>query len=653
MSFTYTNAGGQSIPVGTTRIETTGYAEPGDGGAAHFRKVSAQPTIGPKFQDASLNWWALDETVVNNFMFGALQTPLPSGTAISATTVTSRLNDFFAYCAAVRCEKGEVVGDLTVNGPVTWTLNSAYTFHFYFAGKISASGTIDTVLTIEKVEGRPCRIDGCIRVWGLTNPSSNNYSARTCHVGIRLLNSIMDRIEAIEVLYFRYAGVLMDSAGASGPYTTNQNGTTIGTLYAKRCGSGYSGAGYSLYSDYTGVTRSGTDGSLDQYAELTGVTQFPSAFAMAAPGPKFLVLGDPYNRYQKTHLIKQFDQANSKLKIFPLPDPDFPTSGDLRYLFGAALSVNGSDSNFVNVDMLDVTTNGIGVISNGLYGVTVGTISAHQNGAVMVVGGSEDDAHVDATVNYAYFEDNDFDIIRASNDHVGLHIASKCTLDLTKCDFPCAPWDDSYTPAGVRHPGYANFNGCTINTDSGLLEWEKRGHNDYGGVDITPTSPARRTLVFKRDNATVSLRPLDVPINRGFGYDSARLAVHGSGAAGQPNGTITFSAPVVQFTGNLTSGSKAVTGVTGIEAVTAGATVTGTGIAPGTTVANVDYRGKNLTLSANATGTGATALSSTWTVSGGTGSGATTAFSGLTKPADYLIYYDIAARNVTVRNLAA
>ena len=134
-----------TIAAGTTMVETTGYAASGDGGSARFKFSGATaPASGPKFQDSAGNWWGLAEKVVNNLMFGAL----PGG---SATLNTTRLNDFFAYCAAVPCESAHVMGALNVDGPLTCTLDSATTFHMVWTGKITATAAVETVLTLEAV----------------------------------------------------------------------------------------------------------------------------------------------------------------------------------------------------------------------------------------------------------------------------------------------------------------------------------------------------------------------------------------------------------------------------------------------------------------------------------------------------------------------
>lgn len=59
------------VPDYVDVIQTNGYAEPGDGGGATFRRVDANPGHPGSYQSADGAWWEILETVLTPEMFGA------------------------------------------------------------------------------------------------------------------------------------------------------------------------------------------------------------------------------------------------------------------------------------------------------------------------------------------------------------------------------------------------------------------------------------------------------------------------------------------------------------------------------------------------------------------------------------------------------
>jgi hypothetical protein len=65
-------AAASAIPPAATAIRLHGYAAPGDGGAALYKRIAApSPAKAWHFQSADGAWWALAEPVVDVMMFGA------------------------------------------------------------------------------------------------------------------------------------------------------------------------------------------------------------------------------------------------------------------------------------------------------------------------------------------------------------------------------------------------------------------------------------------------------------------------------------------------------------------------------------------------------------------------------------------------------
>jgi len=63
---------GMSIASPIVRLQTTGYADHGDGGNAWYKRVANEPIHDGKLQDGDGSWWELDEAVVRPEMFGAI-----------------------------------------------------------------------------------------------------------------------------------------------------------------------------------------------------------------------------------------------------------------------------------------------------------------------------------------------------------------------------------------------------------------------------------------------------------------------------------------------------------------------------------------------------------------------------------------------------
>lgn len=63
----------QTMTIGPAfaAVRTTGYAAPGDGGGALYKRVASEPAHPGKFQSADGQWWELAESRINVRMFGA------------------------------------------------------------------------------------------------------------------------------------------------------------------------------------------------------------------------------------------------------------------------------------------------------------------------------------------------------------------------------------------------------------------------------------------------------------------------------------------------------------------------------------------------------------------------------------------------------
>lgn len=99
-------AAASNVPVARTYIMTAGYAAPGDGGAATYKRLGSAPGT-PKawhFQSANGTWWELTERQPNILMFGAVGNDSDASAAANTAAIQAVLD----YAAAFGLPAGFV-----------------------------------------------------------------------------------------------------------------------------------------------------------------------------------------------------------------------------------------------------------------------------------------------------------------------------------------------------------------------------------------------------------------------------------------------------------------------------------------------------------------------------------------------------------------
>jgi hypothetical protein len=107
-----------TVPVLLAYLTTAGYATPGDGGAALYKRVGSEPSHAGKFQDSSGAWFELAEAKVYPEMFGAVSTTgaTQSGTIQSANVTAFQNALDFAKQVYLR----DTIGRYDLNGRIAF-----------------------------------------------------------------------------------------------------------------------------------------------------------------------------------------------------------------------------------------------------------------------------------------------------------------------------------------------------------------------------------------------------------------------------------------------------------------------------------------------------------------------------------------------------
>ncbi len=104
----------QCVPALTEEITTTGFAQPGDGGAGTYARVDLEPSHAGKFQSADGAWWELTGDTVTPQQFGTLV----GISGVDATSAFQAALDYLEYRGGGTCKPlsgfYEITGTLRV-----------------------------------------------------------------------------------------------------------------------------------------------------------------------------------------------------------------------------------------------------------------------------------------------------------------------------------------------------------------------------------------------------------------------------------------------------------------------------------------------------------------------------------------------------------
>jgi hypothetical protein len=131
-----------TIGAGITHLRTAGYAAAGDGGAALYKRVGAEPAHALKVQSADLAWWEIVPS--NNIIPFQAAGGVEGDTAANGAANVTAFNDFIGYIQTFPAAGSFFVGSITLLFPIgdyhfNTHLNVKATIHMKGAGGWSIS----------------------------------------------------------------------------------------------------------------------------------------------------------------------------------------------------------------------------------------------------------------------------------------------------------------------------------------------------------------------------------------------------------------------------------------------------------------------------------------------------------------------------------
>lgn len=317
------------------------------------------------------------------------------------------------------------------------------------------------------------------------------------------------------------------------------------------CGSGHMwGASHrtmSLRANWSEREDLGSTGSTGQSTKIKVDTPLPDyilneSFGEFGETPYLVqILHEGEERDGDLHYVMAADKES--ITVYPWIDME-KESGRLVYIFGGGMVFNGADTNVCGIDKLDATRCGIGFASAALYGSRVGVVSSHVCGINLAIGRSPSGASLGGNYGNIYSEATQYHVaIIQRNGHAGYNMLNgEYAMDFSKVVSVGAPRSDRTNELA---PFQQALHRTTLFAKGKIYQYEKPGQNFAGSQQRIEVQRPDQFYTLKASGKTMKLicMPLDMDLNRLFGYDSVRVVVLGNGLGHQLQGDLTFEPP--------------------------------------------------------------------------------------------------------------
>ncbi|MEL6477349.1 MAG: hypothetical protein AAFR17_08475 [Pseudomonadota bacterium] len=482
-----------AVPTGDF-LRTAGFAAPGDGGGALYRRVASNPGHGGVLQTADSAFWDLAELRVTPFMFGAVG----DGT----TDDGPALQAYFDFLA----DNIRILGDFSGDWATGQTLNIRGALGSRFiCGTISAVAAMESVV---KITGVGMNFDGTLEVNGFFPGGSSNFDNRDVMNGIELDAAGNTKFDRLWLRGFQRYGVFAD--------TTSNNQLNLGDVRALDCGSvGETNLPNALTVNFSQRSDNGIVGP-NQQSTLT-TSGVPAALAV---DDIVSVAGRP--------LIVQAISGN-RITVFPNP-PAGVNSGQIVCLQGGVISLQGNDAGLSWIESISSIRCGTALRAGSLYGQSVGKLHAEANGIGVILGNSRTGSARRICIEGAYFENCQFHILHTGGAAASVVIENPHLLDFDRC-FRLTQHDGNDQPVDPR------LLGVTIVSDTIYSPTAQRAFGATSAIETLSNASGRNRFFADRASVTFQLEH-DGGANRLYGQDSVEITVFGPGVNNQPTGAV-------------------------------------------------------------------------------------------------------------------
>lgn len=342
--------------------------------------------------------------------------------------------------------------------------------------------------------------------------------------------------------------------------TVNNNLASVESIVGANIGSGR--AGQSLTGAWSSPANSGSSGSTGQFTTLS-LSALPSAAILSymSIGTEPLQIrlnGVPGALYY----VLSLNTGTGVATVYPWIDPALGTSGTFEWCFGGNHCTRSSDSNLIEVGILDSFGCGRALSDASLYGSRIRNMQSSACGTEICLGKAPGSAFFGTKIDDRYPEgggslahEQIAAISRFGSTFYHLMLGESGSTDLTRC----FALGDPRLTSGVIQGGEFGIQGqgsITLTDRGRILQYHKSNLNRPLASTISLFGQRREPRVeeYFSNGPTFALTVQGSgEYNRLMGYTGSFVLVHGTGANGAPTGTITFNPP----TGGTINGGAA------------------------------------------------------------------------------------------------
>ena len=464
-------------------------------------------------------------------------TPYHAG-AVDGTDSIDALERFGAFVLADAGKTQiKLVGNFLISRP--WQFNFTGQSSMEWSFKLEAANAMPYIIALK---GTAVDHTGRLTVVGVGTTSV--YSSMQVGYGVVLNGVQSSKLPSIHAFRFKYFGVIQDERGSIGiPTSGFHNNTNFefgGVISARDCGCSQTDSDWSNHStvyNYSNPVHTGSSSAPSQRTTVT-VTDLPYDSAINAV---FAVIND------RVYKVESTDFTNKTVSLFPWMDTPEPASGQIRFVFGGALSNAGSNSGPTKVGLVDAIRCGIGVLDAALYGVNALSVTIQFCGFGCVIGVSGASVAPQSSSYIGFYTEQIYrnavfmglgaaQILNRYGEFSGepFRNCERLNSNSRNGDYgtfaDVSSWKRVYMPAS------------TDNMLNGAYYKGRADNQDLKGsaLGVSPTNIVPR--VYKKNAWTINLQE-EMVANRAKGLDDAIIGFIGTGTNAAPTGTFTFNPP--------------------------------------------------------------------------------------------------------------
>ncbi|MEL6419603.1 MAG: calcium-binding protein, partial [Pseudomonadota bacterium] len=232
----------------------------------------------------------------------------------------------------------------------------------------------------------------------------------------------------------------------------------------------------------------------------------------------------------EAHLIREI--SDTMISVYPGVGQTINPGERIDFLHGGAVSFEGNDAGLAWIESISSVRVGTALKAGSLYGMAVGKLHAEVVGVGMIVGNTQTGSGRKISVDSAYFENTQFNLIHTGGEAASVFIASAFGgPSLLEKMVRLSPLQAD----GERRDDI--LEGVTIVSDTIYSSTAQKSYGETAAVERLSNDADANRLFADRDNITIELTYEDAP-NRLYGLNVVEVFLFGSGANDEPTGAV-------------------------------------------------------------------------------------------------------------------